>query len=113
MVKGLCDRGAFGGGANQFFRIFVIKERKVEGKIEKVILTIIGACLIISLIGIYIGWLIPIEGPFDYLYDNYASQPAHKHPASYAPPQPKQFIIDINDLSEEDFEALQEIFTNR
>lgn len=57
-----------------------------------------------------VGWLFPVEGPFDYVYDKYASQPAHRHP--YAPSQNKSIVIDINDLSEEDFEALQEIFSN-
>lgn len=59
-----------------------------------------------------LGWLFPVEGPYDYLYDEYASQPAHKQPSGIAPPINKQLIIDINDLSEEDFEALQAIFLN-
>ena len=65
------------------------------------------------LIGFLVGWINPVEGPIDFIYDNYASQPAHRRPSVSAPLQPKQFIIDINDLSEEDFEALQEIFRNR
>lgn len=72
---------------------------------------IIILCIVI--LGFILGWLNPVEGPFDYVYDNYASQPAHRRPSSVAPVQKKQIIIDINDLSEEDFEALQEIFLNR
>lgn len=40
---------------------------------------------LIILIGFLLGWLFPIEGPFDYVYDNYASQPAHKRPQVVAP----------------------------
>lgn len=62
----------------------------------------------------FLGWLFPVEGPYDYLYDEYASQPAHKSPKKAAPPLvPYQIIIDVNDLSEEDFETLQEIFVNK
>lgn len=61
-----------------------------------------------------LGWLFPVEGPFDYLYDNYASQPAHKSPSKAAPTiEQYHLIVNINDLSEEDFEALQEIFANK
>ena len=76
---------------------------------------IIGIEILILVIvsGFVLGWLFPVEGPFDYVYDDYASQPAHKSPQKAAPLQPLQLIIDVNDLSEEDFEALQEIFTNR
>lgn len=77
--------------------------------IKVVILIFIG----IILAGFLLGWLFPVEGPFDYVYDDYASQPAHKSPTKAAPLQPLQLIIDVNDLSEEDFEALQEIFVNR
>ena len=81
--------------------------------IDELDTSIIGIVTFIAIIIAFIlGWVFPIEGPLDYLYDQYASQPAHKHPSSYAPPKPYQLIIDVNDLSEEDFEALQEIFRN-
>lgn len=69
--------------------------------------------ILVIVLGFVLGWLFPVEGPFDYVYDDYASQPAHKSPQKAAPLQPLQLIIDVNDLSEEDFEALQEIFVNR
>lgn len=69
--------------------------------------------ILVIVLGFVLGWLFPVEGPFDYVYDDYASQPAHKSPTKAAPLQPLQLIIDVNDLSEEDFEALQEIFTNK
>ena len=74
---------------------------------------IIGIEIVIGmlLLGFFLGWVFPVEGPIDYDYDNYASQPAHRHP--YVPAEKKQFIIDINDLSEEDFQALEAIFTNK
>ena len=76
---------------------------------------IIGIEILVGIVvlGFLLGWLFPVEGPFDYLYDNYASQPAHKHPQKYSPLQPYQIVIDVNDLSEEDFEALQEVFMNK
>ena len=76
---------------------------------------IIGLEIIICILilGFFIGWLFPVEGPYDYVYDDYASQPAHKNPTKVAPLKPYQIIIDVNDLSEEDFEALQEVFMNK
>ena len=76
---------------------------------------IIGLEIILGILalGIFLGWIFPVEGPLDYLYDDYASQPAHKNPTKAAPLKPYQFVIDVNDLSEEDFEALQEIFANK
>lgn len=74
---------------------------------------VIEIFFLVLLLGGLLGWIFPVEGPLDYLYDQYASQPAHRRPVVAAPAQPKQLIIDINDLSEEDFEALQEIFANK
>lgn len=38
-------------------------------------------------LGLILGWLNPIEGPLDWTYDAYASQPAHyKGPHRAAPP---------------------------
>lgn len=34
--------------------------------------------ILIFIIGLILGWLNPIEGPLDWTYDEYASQPAHK-----------------------------------
>lgn len=34
--------------------------------------------ILIFIIGLVLGWLNPIEGPLDWTYDEYASQPAHK-----------------------------------
>lgn len=83
------------------------KEGKID--IKALIMILVG----VALIGFVLGWIFPVEGPIDYVYDDYASQPAHKSPKKVAPLQPLQLIIDVNDLSEEDFEALQEIFVNR
>ena len=30
------------------------------------------------IIGLFLGWLYPIEGPLDWTYDNYASRPSQK-----------------------------------
>lgn len=79
----------------------------------KQVITGIEILILVIVLGFVLGWLFPIEGPFDYVYDDYASQPAHKSPTKASPLQPLQLIIDVNDLSEEDFEALQDIFTNK
>ena len=76
-------------------------------------LTIFYIILLGAIAAFILGWLFPVEGPYDYLYDEYASQPAHKSSTKVAPLKPYQIIIDVNDLSEEDFEALQEIFLNK
>ena len=77
---------------------------------------IVLSFILVLVVGIFLGWVCPIEGPIDYLYDNYASQPAIKRPSKGVPaPLPKKensIIININELSEEDFEALQEVFVN-
>ena len=52
---------------------------------------IIILCLVIAF---SLGWLFPIEGPFDYVYDDYASQPAHNRPSKCcASPVEKQTSI--------------------
>lgn len=37
--------------------------------------------------GFFLGWLFPVEGPVDYIYDNYKAQ---KIPSKAAPRQPKE-----------------------
>ena len=73
---------------------------------------IIVLCLVIAF---SLGWLFPVEGPFDYVYDDYASQPAQRRPSKCcASPveKPTKIEFNINDLSEEDFEELMQIFSN-
>ena len=42
----------------------------------------------VFIIGLFMGWVYPIEGPLDWTYDDYASQPAHKkYPTKVAPMQ--------------------------
>lgn len=50
--------------------------------------------ILIFMLGIIVGWLNPIEGPLDWTYDDYASQPAHRSPSKVAPPQ-KEYKEDI------------------
>ena len=51
----------------------------------------------IALIFFILGWLFPVEGPLDYLYDDYAKQPAHKHPYRAAPIQKKIEVINFDE----------------
>ena len=82
-------------------------------EVDKSLVLLLVVFTAITILGFIAGWLFPVEGPLDYLYDNWASQPAHKSPTKAAPLKPYQVIIDVNELSEEDFEALQEVFRNR
>ena len=84
-----------------------MKDRKLIAYNSLVIALIIAVAFFIM------GWLFPIEGPLDFVYDKYASQPAHKQPQKFAPIVTSKLIIDINDLSEEDFRALEAIFVNK
>ena len=65
---------------------------------------------ILITIGMIGGWLFPVEGPYDYLYDRYASQPAHSHPRKVAPYFSKQITVDITELSLDDLELLEDLF---
>ena len=63
--------------------------------------------LILFLVAFILGWFCPIEGPFDFLYDKYASQPAHiqphkKFPTKVAPVvvPVKEVFIDLNEDEE-------------
>ena len=53
-------------------------------------------------LGLIIGWLNPIEGPLDWTYDEYSSQPAHKSPVKAAPKQKE--IKDILIIEDEEDE---------
>lgn len=58
-------------------------------------------------LGLFIGWLNPIEGPLDWTYDEYASQPSIKtqrHSISAPKKIPDMPVIDLTDLTEEDLE---------
>lgn len=61
--------------------------------------------LVVLFLGIVLGWLFPVEGPLDWTYDKYASQPAHyrpkKAPTRVAPVQkPVKEIIDLDEDDE-------------
>ena len=62
--------------------------------------------IFIFILSFIIGWLFPVEGPFDFVYDKYASQPAHtrtfkKAPSRVAPITPvKKIFIDLNEDEE-------------
>lgn len=56
---------------------------------------IIGSCFFL------LGWLFPVEGPVDYVYDKYAKNPAIKRPNKCCPaPMPKKTEI-YEDLNED------------
>lgn len=62
--------------------------------------------IILVILAFIIGWLFPVEGPLDWTYDKYASQPAHyrpqRAPTRVAPmPKPvKEIFIDLNEDDE-------------
>ena len=61
-------------------------------------------------LGIVCGWLFPVEGPYDYLYDEYASRPAHHRPGLIVVPDPQQSVVIYPDFSLEDLELLEELY---
>ena len=56
--------------------------------------------IILILIAFLLGWLFPIEGPFDYVYDEHAYMPA-KHVKGVARPKPKKIILNIDEYEEQ------------
>jgi hypothetical protein len=63
---------------------------------------LLGAGLFI--LGVFVGWLNPIEGPLDWTYDEYASQPAHKYPSRVAPIQ--KLNTNVEEIIDEDDEII-------
>ena len=69
---------------------------KNEVIIEGVIL------FLIILLGFILGWIFPIEGPLDWVYDDYEAQHTKKVPQKAAPPKkiPVYLIINAEELEE-------------
>jgi hypothetical protein len=65
-----------------------------------------------------LGWVFPVEGPLDYLYDKWAFQPAHKQPENKRvtkccpAPAPKQTTVyeDYNEDGEPEWYELVPLF---
>ena len=70
---------------------------------------IIFLCALV-IFGFILGWIFPVEGPIDYVYDKYASAPAHKRPVVAAPQQKHSIVINIEELSLEDLQLIEELF---
>ena len=69
--------------------------------------------ILVLIVGIFFGWVCPIERPIDYLYDNYASQPAISRPSKGVPaPAPKKVEIfeDFNEDGEPEWYQLIPLF---
>lgn len=61
----------------------------------------ISKFIILSIILFLLGWLFPVEGPLDWTYDKFASQPAVHRPSKCCPaPAPKKTKI-LEDLNED------------
>ena len=68
---------------------------------------------VIAILFLFIGWLCPIEGPFDYVYDKYAEHPAiHRpHKGIPAPPPKKtQIYEDFNEDGEPEWYQITPMF---
>ena len=65
--------------------------------------------IMLMILGFMFGWLFPVEGPIDYVYD----EAVKKASVKAAPVEHYHLIVNINDLSEEDFEMIQEVFRNK
>ena len=72
--------------------------------------------ILIIVIVFLLGWLFPVEGPFDYVYDKYAKQPAIHRPTKGIPaPAPKKTEIyaDYNEDGEPEWYQLTPMFEIR
>lgn len=65
------------------------------------------AIIFVIILAFTLGWLFPVEGPYDYLYDEHASHPSHKHPTLRVVPDPQQIVILFTDLSLDDLEVME------
>lgn len=69
--------------------------------------------ILVLIVGIFFGWVCPIEGPIDYLYDSYASQPAINRPSKgVTAPAPKKTEIfeDFNEDGEPEWYQIIPLF---
>ena len=57
-------------------------------------------CCVVIIIGFLLGWLFPVEGPVDYVYDNYRTK---KCAEKICPP-----TINVDELSEEELDFIRE-----
>ena len=76
--------------------------------------------LIIIVIAFFLGWVFPVEGPIDYIYDKWASQPAihqpevkeHKMKCCPAPaPKTTRIYEDLNEDGEPEWYEVVPLFT--
>ena len=79
---------------------------------DKVYILITIGVIICSFI---LGWIFPVEGPIDYVYDNYATRPAIHRPSKCcaAPlPAPKktEILEDLNEDGEPEWYAVVPMF---
>lgn len=62
--------------------------------------------LVIILFGFFLGWVFPMEGPIDYVYDDYVGNKTIKKPVVNIPTQETKKLIygvdipDVNDVKE-------------
>lgn len=63
---------------------------------------ILGGILLAVFIGFFAGWIFPVEGPVDYVYDDYVGQKTIKKPVVAAPMPKKEYKydIDVEDIRE-------------
>lgn len=64
---------------------------------------IIGAILLTALIFFTAGWIFPVEGPIDYVYDEHVGNKTIKKPVVNAPaPEKKSYVfgIDVPDVAD-------------
>lgn len=63
---------------------------------------LIGITLTVGLLFFVCGWVFPVEGPIDYMYDDYVGNRTIKKPRVITPAQPKQlrYGIDVPDVED-------------
>jgi len=63
---------------------------------------ILGCILFAVFFGFVAGWIFPVEGPVDYVYDTHVGQKTIKAPVINCPKQEEkyQYDIDVEDIKE-------------
>lgn len=58
--------------------------------------------VILIIVGFFFGWLFPVEGPMDYIYDESVGQKTIKKPVVNCPKQKEKYKydIDVEDIKE-------------
>lgn len=86
-------------------KIISVKIDNLLGRTNGIIVSPTGlvcTIFIVALLFFVCGWVFPVEGPIDYMYDDYVGNKTIKKPKVVAPTQPQklQYGIDVPDIED-------------